>query len=137
MDFIAGHGWDVYLMDARGDGGSTRSPEFADPDALAAPAVSTDMKVQDAEAVIDFILKRRGGSKIHLLGWSYGTVVFSAFAADHPDKVSSLILYAPVWCEAMCAFEPRAKKAGAVSGTVSPVMRAMSLSAMADARDRL
>ena len=123
MDFIAGHGWDVYLMDARGDGGSTRSPEFADPDALAAPAVSTDMKVQDAEAVIDFILKRRGGSKIHLLGWSYGTVVFSAFAADHPDKVSSLILYAPVWCEAMYAFEPRAKKAGVPASTTTNTRR--------------
>lgn len=137
MDFIAGHGWDVYLMDARGYGGSTRSPEFADPDAFLAPAVSTDMKVRDAQAVIDFILKRRGGSKIHLLGWSYGTVVFSAFAANHPDKVSSLILYAPVWCGGTCIFEPNAEKAGTESGKKTPVMSSMSVSAMADARNRL
>jgi hypothetical protein len=37
MDFIAGHGWDVYLMDARGYGGSMRTSKFVDPDAFLAP----------------------------------------------------------------------------------------------------
>jgi pimeloyl-ACP methyl ester carboxylesterase len=107
MEFIAGHGWDVYLMDVRGYGGSTRSPEFAQVDATKAPPVSTDMKVRDAEAVINFILKRRGGAKIHLLGWSYGTVVIAGYAVAHPDKVSGLVLYGPPWCQASCAFDPR------------------------------
>jgi pimeloyl-ACP methyl ester carboxylesterase len=135
MDFIAGHGWDVYLMDAREYGGSTRSPEFAQPDATEAPIVSTDTKVRDAGAVIDFILNRRGTSKINLLGWSYGTVVFAAYAADHPDRVSNLVLYAPVWCAQLCTFEPRAAKSGA--DAPSPQMGFMVEAPMADARNRL
>jgi pimeloyl-ACP methyl ester carboxylesterase len=135
MDFIAGQGWDVYLMDARGYGGSTRSPEFAQPDATEAPAVSTDTKVRDAEAAIDFILKRRGASRISLLGWSFGTIVFAAYAADHPDKVSNLILYAPPWCRPSCAFEPRAAQSESDVG--SPEMGPMFETSMADARNRM
>ncbi len=72
MDYIASLGWDVYLMDFRGYGGSTRSPELARPDATDAPAVSTLMKVRDVAAVVDVILERRGASKINLLAWSMG-----------------------------------------------------------------
>jgi pimeloyl-ACP methyl ester carboxylesterase len=133
MDFIAGNGWDVYLMDAREYGGSTRSPEFAQPDATEAPIVSTDTKVRDAEAVIDFILNRRGVSKINLLGWSYGTVVLAAYAADHPDRVSNLVLYAPVWCEQSCTFEPRA--ATSEVDVASPQMGFMVEAPMADGRN--
>src|SRR4029453_17652102 len=92
MDYIAGHGWDVYLMDARGYGRSTRSPELAQANAAQAPVVWTDAKVQDAGAVIDFILKRRGAPKISLLGWSWGTIVTAAYAAEHGDKVGGLVL---------------------------------------------
>jgi hypothetical protein len=38
------------------------------PDATEASAVSTDTKVRDAEAAIEFILKRHGASRINLLG---------------------------------------------------------------------
>ena len=34
MDFVARHGWDVYLMDVRGYGGLTKPPEMERPDAL-------------------------------------------------------------------------------------------------------
>lgn len=135
MDHIAGRGWDVYLMDARGYGGSTRSPEFAQSDATEAPVVSTDTKVQDAEAVIDFILKRRGAPRINLMGWSWGTVVVAAYAATHPDKVSSLVLYAPVWCEGSCEFAPQVAAAGPASEKreLGPVVE----SSMTGARNRL
>jgi hypothetical protein len=51
-------------------GGSTRSPDLAQPNATQAPIVWTDTKVQDAGSVIDFILKRRGVPKLTLMGWS-------------------------------------------------------------------
>jgi pimeloyl-ACP methyl ester carboxylesterase len=107
MDYIASHGWDVYLMDARGYGRSTRSAELLQANAAQAPVVWTDAKVQDAGAVIDFILRRRGVPKINLLGWSWGTIVTAAYAADHGDKVGGLVLYAPVWCEGPCDFDPQ------------------------------
>jgi pimeloyl-ACP methyl ester carboxylesterase len=134
MDYIASWGWDVYLMDARGYGGSTRAHEFAQPDAIDAPVVSTDTKVRDAEAVIEFILKRRGEPRISLMGWSWGTVVVAQYAAIHADKINSLVLYAPVWCEGTCEFDPQPE-----AGPASPnrELAPMAESSMAGARNRL
>ena len=97
MDYIARHGWDVYLMDVRGYGRSTRPPEMDQPAANNPPIATTDVAIRDAGSVIDFILQRRGVSKLNLMGWSWGTVIMGTYAADHPDKVDRLVLYAPVW----------------------------------------
>jgi pimeloyl-ACP methyl ester carboxylesterase len=58
---------------------------------------STADAVKDVGAAIDFILKRRGGSKLNLVGWSWGTAIMAGYTADHNDKVNKLVLYAPVW----------------------------------------
>jgi pimeloyl-ACP methyl ester carboxylesterase len=68
MDSIAGDGWDVYLMDVRGYGRSTRPPEMARASAGQVPIVRSETKVQDVGSVVDFILKRRGARKVNLLG---------------------------------------------------------------------
>ena len=136
MDYIAGHGWDVYLMDARGYGRSTRSPELLQADAAQAPIVWTDAKVQDAGAVIDFILKRRGVPKINLLGWSWGTIVTAAYAAEHGDKVGVLVLYAPVWCEGPCAFDPQMAATLSAAHAKSPGSGPVAESSPAGARKR-
>lgn len=132
MDYIAGRGWDVYLMDARGYGGSTRSPELTQPDAAQAPMVTTAIKVRDLGAVVDFILKRRGLSRLKLLGWSWGTTVAGAYAAGHPDKVSGLVLYAPVWCDGPCAYD-----AESAVGPVADEMGRVVAPTMAETRTRL
>jgi pimeloyl-ACP methyl ester carboxylesterase len=97
MDYIAQRGWDVYLVDVRGYGGSTRPPEMDQPAANNPPIATTDVAVKDVSSAIDFILRRRGVPKLSLMGWSWGTVIIAAYAADHPDKVDRLVLYAPVW----------------------------------------
>jgi pimeloyl-ACP methyl ester carboxylesterase len=97
MDYIAQHGWDVYLIDVRGYGRSTRPPEMDQPPASNPPIVTTDVAVKDVGSAIDFILQRRGVSKLSLMGWSWGTVIMGAYAADHNDKVDRLVLYAPTW----------------------------------------
>src|SRR5882672_9147122 len=74
MDYIAQHGWDVYLVDVRGYGRSTRPPEMDQPAANNPPSVTTDVAVKDVGSAIDFILQRRGVSKLSLLGWSWGPV---------------------------------------------------------------
>jgi pimeloyl-ACP methyl ester carboxylesterase len=113
MDYIARHGWDVYLVDVRGYGGSTRPPEMDQPAANNPPIATTDVAVRDVNAAIDFILNRRGVSKLNLVGWSWGTVIMGAYAADHPDKVERLVLYAPVWVRLSPAPQAASRPLGA------------------------
>ena len=47
MDYIAAHGWDVYLVDLRGYGLSTRPAEMDRPPQENAPIVTTDVAVRD------------------------------------------------------------------------------------------
>jgi len=97
MDYIARHGYDVYLVDLRGYGKSTRPPEMDQPAARNEPIVCTKTAVKDVGAAVDFILKRRHVSKINLLGWSWGTSIMGWYTEQNNDKVNRLVLYAPQW----------------------------------------
>ncbi|HKQ26041.1 MAG TPA: alpha/beta fold hydrolase [Burkholderiales bacterium] len=97
MDYIAAHGWDVYLVDLRGYGLSTRPVEMDRPPQENAPIVTTDVAVRDVATAAEFIRRRRGVEKINLLGWSWGTSIMGAYAAANSDKVKKLVLYAPLW----------------------------------------
>jgi pimeloyl-ACP methyl ester carboxylesterase len=97
MDYIAQHGYDVYLVDLRGYGRSTRPPEMRRPAAENPPIVRTETAVKDVGAAVNFILQRRGVSKIDLLGWSWGTEIMGWYTAQNNDKVNRLVLYAPIW----------------------------------------
>lgn len=99
MDYIAQHGWDVYLVDVRGYGRSTRPPEMDQPAASNPPIVTTDVAVKDVSSAIDFILRRRGISKLNLMGWSWGTAIMGAYTAEHNNNVDRLVLYAPGWLQ--------------------------------------
>src|SRR6266850_8085245 len=124
MDYIAQHGWDVYLVDVRGYGRSTRPPEMDQPAASNPPIVTTDVAVKDVGSAVDFILQRRGVSKVNLMGWSWGTVIMAAYAAEHADKVARLVLYGPQWLEPSPA-------------TSSPPLGAYVAAPMALSRERI
>ena len=97
MDYVAQRGWDVYAMDVRGYGRSTRPPEMSQPPTENPPIVNTDVAVRDVAAVVDYILARRGVSKINLVGWSWGTAIMGAYTAQNNARVERLVLYAPLW----------------------------------------
>ena len=97
MDYMAQRGYDVYLVDLRGYGRSTRPPEMSRPAADNPAIVRTTTAVKDVGAAVDFILKRRGVNKINLLGWSWGTSTMGWYTAQNNDKVNKLVLYAPQW----------------------------------------
>jgi pimeloyl-ACP methyl ester carboxylesterase len=97
MDYIACRGFDVYLVDLRGYGQSTRPPEMDRPAADHAPIVTTDVAVRDVGAAVDHILARRAVKKINLLGWSWGTAIMASYTAQNSGKVNRLTLYAPLW----------------------------------------
>lgn len=97
MDYVAGHGFDAYLVDVRGYGASTRPPEMGQPAAANAPVVRTETAIRDVAAAIDFILRRRGLAKLNLCGWSWGTTLMGAYTAAHNERVNKLVLLAPQW----------------------------------------
>jgi pimeloyl-ACP methyl ester carboxylesterase len=97
MDFIAGRGFDVYLVDVRGYGRSTRPSEMDEPAEKNPPIVGTEIAVRDVATVVDFVLARRGLPRLALIGWSWGTVIMASYTAQQPAKVERLALYAPAW----------------------------------------
>jgi pimeloyl-ACP methyl ester carboxylesterase len=97
MDLIARAGYDVYLLDIRGYGRSTRPPQMDAPAADNPPFATAAQALIDIDAVVDFILHRRGIDRLVLLGWSWGTATTQQYTCAFGDKVDKLILYAPMW----------------------------------------
>ena len=97
MKSIASHGYDVYCLDVRGYGRSTRPKAMDEPPQNNPPVARTPDAVKDITAVLNFVLKRRNIAKLNLLGWSWGCTLMATTAIANPDKVARLLLYAPGW----------------------------------------
>ena len=97
MDYIAARGYDVYLLDLRGFGRSTRPKEMAEKPEANPPLVRGEVAPRDIDAVVEFIRKRRNIPRLALIGHSWGTALMAAYATQHPDKVERAVLYAAVW----------------------------------------
>ncbi|MBV9288845.1 MAG: alpha/beta fold hydrolase [Hyphomicrobiales bacterium] len=101
MDLFARAGFDVFLVDVRGYGRSTRPPEMDQAPEASAPVATSEQAGSDLGSAVDAILTLRGIPKLDLMGWSWGTSIAGAYAARHSDKIERLVLYAPAW-----VFEP-------------------------------
>ena len=97
MEYIASHGYDVYLLDLRGYGKSTRPKEMSDDPKANPPIVRGDTAVKDIGTVVDFVLARRNIARVNLIGWSWGTTLMASYTTQNNAKVERLVLYAPVW----------------------------------------
>lgn len=97
MDYMARQGFDVWSMDLRGYGRSTRPPEMSQPAGANPPIVRGETAVADIAAVADFIRERRGLPRLVVLGHSWGTALMGRYAAENPQLVQRVVLYAPVW----------------------------------------
>ncbi len=113
MDYIASHGYDVYLVDLRGYGKSTRPPEMSQPAEMNGAIVRSEQAVKDVSAAVNYILKRRGAYKLNLLGWSWGTTIMGWYTTQNNDKVNKLVLYAPQWLRDTPALTDAGGKIGA------------------------
>src|SRR6187397_740761 len=87
MEYIAQRGYDVYLLDLRGYGKSTRPKEMSEDPKASPPIVRGDTAVKDIGTVVDFILARRNIPRLNLIGWSWGTVTMSTYTTQNPGKV--------------------------------------------------
>jgi pimeloyl-ACP methyl ester carboxylesterase len=97
MGYIAGRGWDVWFVDIRGFGGSTRPPEMSLPPEEAPPVARTAVAWRDFGAAVEHILALRGIDRLNALGWSWGTLISGGWAAQNPDKIRRLVQFGPAW----------------------------------------
>jgi len=140
MAFLAQAGFDVFSMDTTGYGRSTRPAPMNDPcnlaaaqqaqfipSLIAAPCTPTypgqltslGSDWHDIEAVVDHIRALRGVAKVSLVAWSLGGPRAGGFAAQHPDKVHRMVLFAPAYNRAAAAAPPTLPNPGVVFNTQS------------------
>jgi len=111
-------GFDVFMLDFQGSGLSPR-PKMDDPcnvptaqqqsilipnplSATCPPSypfqlINAHSDWDELDAVVDYIRAIRGVDKVALVGWSQGSFRVGPYAVQHPDKVESLLLYAPIY----------------------------------------
>ena len=85
---LAREGYAVWRLDIAGYGQSGPVKDGFMPD--------TAYAVEDIHAAVEKIVQISGEEKIDVLGWSWGTMTAGRFAAEHPDHLGKLILYAPI-----------------------------------------
>ncbi|MEU9046190.1 MULTISPECIES: alpha/beta fold hydrolase [unclassified Kitasatospora] len=113
---LAQAGYDVFMMDLQGSGGSPR-PRMEDPcnvnpgqqSAVTPPlmgsrtasypfVLTNSQSDQDEVAtVVDYIRSTRGVSKVAFIGWSAAAFAMGPYAIKNPGKVESLFLLAPIF----------------------------------------
>jgi pimeloyl-ACP methyl ester carboxylesterase len=110
-------GFDVFMLDFQGSGRSPR-PKMDDPcnmptaqqgilipNPLSAtcphsfPSTlnTSASDVDELDAVVEYIRNLRGVDKVHLIAWSGGSFQMGPYAVRHPDKIASLLFFAPIF----------------------------------------
>ena len=97
LDYMADKGYIAAILDIRGYGRSTRPPEMEASPALHSPIVDTAVAVRDVTSAANYLLRKFEKERLNLIGWSWGTAIMAGYAAKNQEKVSKLVLYAPIW----------------------------------------
>ena len=118
MDYIASRGFDVWLVDVRGYGRSLKTAALSQPASANPPFANTEEAVRDVTTAVDYILKRRGITKLNLIGWSWGTTIMALYTTRNNERVNKLVLYAPVWTPPTVGKPPAAPTAAYRTVTV-------------------
>ncbi len=85
---LAKEGYNVWRLDIAGFGQSEQVDDGFIPD--------SDYAAQDIDAAVEMIVQQTGHEKIDLLGWSWGTVTVSRYAASDSEHIRKIVLYAPI-----------------------------------------
>jgi len=115
---LARAGIDVFMLDFQGSGLSPR-PRMENPCnvpktdqmralipyQLSAPCnpeyafqlVTSQSDWNELDTVVDFIRDLNHVDTVHLVSWSQGSFRIGPYAVQHPEKVASLFLYAPIY----------------------------------------
>ena len=85
---LAREGYAVWRLDIAGFGQSGTVKNGFLPD--------SDYAAEDINAAVTKIVAETKQAKIDILGWSWGTVTTSRFAAKYPEHINRIVLYAPI-----------------------------------------
>ncbi len=96
-DWLVKHGYVVYMFDKRNYGFSTREPAMDQPPTANRPLSRSFLAIRDLGSVIDLIRARHHVDKVTLIGWSWGAMTAGYYSSLHSEKVSKLVLYAPLY----------------------------------------
>ena len=89
---LAGRGFDVYVLDIRGYGRSTRPAAMDEPPNAHSPLVRSNEAARDIAAAVDWVARREHVTDVALFGWATGAQWAGYYASLYPEKVSALIL---------------------------------------------
>jgi pimeloyl-ACP methyl ester carboxylesterase len=89
---LAIRGLDVYVMDVRGYGASTRPKEMNAPPTPRSSLVRSNEAARDIGAVVDWIRAQRKVPQVALFGWATGGQWAGYYASVYPKRVSGLIM---------------------------------------------
>jgi len=94
-DNLVEAGYDVWGFDFAGYGRSDRYREMAFAPAPG-PLGRSQAACRQLAAVVDHVRQETGSKRVILLAHSWGTIVATRFAAEHPSLVERLILFGPI-----------------------------------------
>ncbi|MBB4286890.1 alpha/beta fold hydrolase [Roseospira goensis] len=97
LDVLAAGGRSAWCVDLPGYGRADRPLAMDRPAHLSPPLTRTDEAVAAVAAARDAVLAETGQETVALLGWSWGTTICAALAAQEPDRVDRLVLWGPQW----------------------------------------
>ena len=83
----------VYLLDARGYGGSQRPAAMSRPPGESRPLTRVHAVARDIDAARRLASQRAGGQRVGLIGWATGGLWAGFYAALRPETVSGLATF--------------------------------------------
>jgi pimeloyl-ACP methyl ester carboxylesterase len=89
---LARNGLDVYLLDIRGYGASTRPKEMEQPPSGHPPLVRSNEAARDIASAVEWIRQKKGVPQVALFGWATGGQWAGYYASLSPQPVSALVL---------------------------------------------
>lgn len=89
MNFLASNGYDVFAFDTRGFGKSHKPMD--------GKSVNYEVELKDAHAVVEFVRKEKGFSKVSLVGFGSGAEVASGYSVQYPQVIGKIVLMDFMW----------------------------------------
>jgi pimeloyl-ACP methyl ester carboxylesterase len=89
---LATRGFNVYVLDVRGYGRSTRPSEMNEAPNTHPPLVRSNEASRDISAVVDAIHRSHPQARVALFGWATGGQWAGYYASANPGRISALVL---------------------------------------------
>jgi pimeloyl-ACP methyl ester carboxylesterase len=95
-DHLHDGGFDVWAFDFIGFGGSARPAAMNAPAAGAPPIGRAPDAARQIAAVVDHIRQARGGTRVHIVAHSWGTIAAGLYASEHADALGRMVWFGPI-----------------------------------------